>query len=71
MTYAPEINKRCRPHFLSTNHSWKVDETYLKLKGENHYLYRAIDSKGNTLDFFLSPKKDAKAATTFLFSVNL
>lgn len=67
MAYAPEINKRCRPHLRSSNDSWKVDETYLKVKGKNHYLYRAIDSKGNTLDFFLSPKRDGEAATSFLY----
>ena len=67
IAYSPEINKRCRPHLRSSNDSWKVDETYLKVKGKNHYLYRAIDSKGNTLDFFLSPKRDAEAATRFLW----
>ncbi|OUB82186.1 IS6 family transposase, partial [Bacillus thuringiensis serovar medellin] len=43
-----------------------VDETYLRIKGENMYLYRAVDSEGNTLDFYLSKKRDAKAAKRFL-----
>jgi IS6 family transposase len=49
-----------------TNDSWRVDETYIKIKGENMYLYRAVDSEGNTLDFYLSKKRDAKAAKCFL-----
>lgn len=69
ITYSPEINKRCRPHLGSTNDSWKVDETYIKIKGKNRYLYRAIDSKGNTLDFLLTAKRDAKAAKRFLWKV--
>jgi transposase, IS6 family len=44
--YAPEIDKRCRPYLKSTNDSWKVDETYVKVKGKWKYLYRAIDSDG-------------------------
>jgi transposase, IS6 family len=54
--YAPELDKRIRPHLNSTNDSWKVDETYIKVKGIWKYLYRAIDSQGNTLDFMLSAK---------------
>ncbi len=69
VAYSPEINKRCRPHLRSTNDSWKVDETYIKIKGKNRYLYRAIDSKGNTLDFLLTAKRDAKAAKRFLWKV--
>ncbi|MCQ6307578.1 IS6 family transposase, partial [Bacillus cereus] len=46
--------------------SWRVDETYIKIKGEKMYLYRAIDSEGNTIDFYLSRKRDAKAAKCFL-----
>ena len=69
MVYAPEINKRYRPHLRLGNDSWKVDETYLKVKGKNRYLYRAIDSKGNTLDFLLTAKRDAKAAKRFLSKV--
>lgn len=66
MTYAPEINKRCRKHKCSSNDSWKVDETYIKVKGEWKYLYCAIDSDGNTIDFLLTAKRDTKAAKRFL-----
>src|SRR6516225_6202774 len=49
--YAPEIHKRCRPHRKSTNKSYRTDETYMKVKGQDHYLYRAVDSTGQTIDF--------------------
>ena len=65
MRYAPEIDKRIRPHLRSTNDSWQVDETYIKVKGAGKYLYRAVDSNGNTLDFMLSAKRDAPAAERF------
>ncbi|GHP00209.1 hypothetical protein KSF_102560 [Reticulibacter mediterranei] len=45
--YAPELEKRCRSHLKTTTDSWRVDETYVKIKGEWAYLYRAVDSKGN------------------------
>ncbi|MES5913456.1 IS6 family transposase [Bacillus cereus group sp. FL70] len=64
--YGPELNERIRTHLKLTNNSWRVDETYIKTKGENMYLYRAIDSEGNTIDFYLSRKRDAKAAKCFL-----
>ncbi len=64
--YAPELDKRCRPHLKPTKDSWRVDETYIKVKGENRYLYRAVDSEGNTLDFLLTAKRDAPAAKRFL-----
>jgi transposase, IS6 family len=67
--YAPELDKRIRPHLSSTNDSWKVDETYIKVKGAWKYLYRAIDSEGKTLDFMLSAKRDAKAAKRFFRKV--
>ena len=40
--YGPELNERIRKHLKSTNDSWRVDETYIKIKGEKMYLYRAI-----------------------------
>src|SRR5579884_1161962 len=64
--YGPELNERIRNHLKRTNDSWRVDETYIKIKGENMYLYRAIDSEGNTIDFYLSSKRDTKAAKRFL-----
>jgi hypothetical protein len=52
-TYAPEIEKRIRPHLRSSNGSWRVDETYVRVKGRWTYLYRAVDSRGQTIDFLL------------------
>ncbi|WP_346294459.1 IS6 family transposase [Sphaerothrix gracilis] len=66
LQYGPELDQRCRPHLRVPNDSWKVDETYVKVKGEWKYLYRAIDSSGQTLDFMLSAKRDTKAAKRFL-----
>jgi transposase, IS6 family len=63
--YAPELEKRIRPHLRMTNGSWRVDETYIRVKGEWVYLYRAVDAAGQTIDFLLSPKRDAAAAKRF------
>jgi transposase-like protein len=63
--YSPEIDKRFRPHLRLTNDSWRVDETYILVKGKQKYLYRAVDSQGNTLDFLLTAKRDALAAKRF------
>ncbi len=52
-------------YLSQTNDSWRVDETYIKVKGEWKYLYRAVDSTGNTIDFMLSAKSDAQAAERF------
>ncbi|MBD1851449.1 IS6 family transposase [Leptolyngbya sp. FACHB-711] len=69
LKYAPELNKRIRPHLKPTNDSWRVDETYIKAKGVWKYLYRAVDSEGNTLDFMLSAQRGGKAAARFLRKV--
>lgn len=42
------------------------DETYIKVNGRWAYLYRAVDSKGRTIDFYLSPRRNSKAAYRFL-----
>ncbi len=46
--YAPELEKRCRPHLKVPNDSWRVDETYVKIKTTWMYLYRAVDSRSAT-----------------------
>jgi transposase-like protein len=66
---APELDKQIRPHLKPTNDSWRVDETYIKIKGMWKYLYRAVDSAGHTLDFMLSAKRDGKAAARFFRKV--
>jgi transposase, IS6 family len=63
--YAPELEKRIRLHLRLTNDSYRVDETYVKIKGEWKFLYRAVDSTGQTIDFMLSAKRDARAAKRF------
>jgi len=69
LKFAPELDKRLRPHLSETNDSWRVDETYIEVKGGWKYLYRAVDSIGNTLDFMLSAKRDGKAAARFFRKV--
>src|ERR1700758_1395285 len=64
--YAPELERRLRRHLKPTNDSWRVDETYVRVKGKWVYLYRAVDSAGATIDFLLSAKRDAAAAERFL-----
>jgi len=64
-TLRSRTGKRCRPHFKATTDSWKVDETSIKVKKEWKYLYRAVDSRGNTLDFMLSPTREGEAAKHF------
>ena len=63
--YAPPIDTKIRPHLKRTGKSWRVDETVLKVKGKWTYLYRAVDKDGNTLDFLLGAKPDARAASRF------
>ncbi len=63
--YAPELVKRCRLHLKATTDSWRVDETYVKVRKIWMYLYRAVDSEGNTLEFLLSTTRDAEAAKRF------
>jgi transposase-like protein len=63
--YAPELEKRIRSHLRMTTGSWRVDETYIRVKGEWVYLYRAVDASGQTIDFLLSTKRDAAAAKRF------
>jgi transposase-like protein len=63
--YSPILSIKLRKHLKPTNDSWRMDETYLKIKGVNHYLYRAVDSEGQTIDFWLSDHRDKKTAKKF------
>ena len=63
--YSPDIAKAAQTRKQSTAGSWRVDETYIKVKGTWMYLYRAIDKHGKTLDFMLSKRRDKAAARLF------
>ena len=63
--YAAELEKRTRPHLRMSNGSWRVDETYVRVKGRWTYLYRAVDSRGQTIDFLLAARRDTAAAKRF------
>jgi IS6 family transposase len=69
LKFSPELDKRIQPFLNPTNDSWHVDETYIEVRGEWKYLYRAVDSEGNTLNFMLSAKRDGKAAAHFFRKV--
>ena len=61
----PRTEQALPPHLKPTNKSYRTDETYIKVKGEDKYLYRAVDSTGQTIDFLLTAKRDAAGAKRF------
>jgi transposase-like protein len=62
---APEFEKCWRPFANPAGQSWRIDETYVKIRGEWCYLYRAVDRAGWTVDFRLSSNRDVAAAKAF------
>ena len=66
ITYAPEFAKQFRRRQCPVGRSWRMDETYVKIKGKWAYLSRAVDKEGHTIDFLLTPTRDRDAAEAFL-----
>jgi len=64
--YTPDFEKRSRRFARTVGGSWRIDETYIKVRGEWMYLYRAVDKAGKTVGFYLSRKRDVNAAKAFL-----
>ena len=63
---APQPEKAFRRRKKRPGDRWRLDETYIKVKGTWKYFYRAVDKQGNTIDFLLTAKRDKKAALRFL-----
>jgi putative transposase len=63
--YAPQLESAFRARKRAVGSRWRMDETYLKVKGEDVYLYRAVDTEGHTVDFMVSHKRDKAAALAF------
>jgi transposase-like protein len=63
--YVPEFEKRWRRYTRRIVSSWRVDETYIPIRGKWHYLYRAVDKQGKTVDFLLRRDRGIAAAQAF------
>ena len=63
--FLPLIGNMARKHKRPVGGSWRMDETYIKVKGVWKYLYRAVDKHGKTVDFLLTPKRDMVAVKRF------
>ena len=64
--YAPLLEQQFRTHKRPVGPSWRLDETYVKVKGSWKYLYRAVDKAGAIVDFLLTARRDRQAALRFL-----
>jgi transposase-like protein len=58
-----------RKYLIPTNDSWRVDETYIKIKVKWCYLYRAVESEGSTINFWISENRDKKSACSVISEI--
>jgi len=65
LEYAPLLEEKSRKYKKQVHSSWRMDETYIKVKGRWRYLYRAVDKYGKTVDFMLRARRDKSAALKF------
>lgn len=63
--YAPLLEQKARRYKNPVHRSWRMDETYIKIKGNWRYLYRSVDKYGKTIEFMVSKKRDGAAAKAF------
>ena len=64
--YVPQLEKELRTKKRKPCARWRLDETYIKVKGQWKYYYRTVNKKGETIDFLLTAKRDKRAALRFL-----
>src|SRR4029450_7852112 len=64
--YGPEVYRRRSGELKGKASTWHMDETFVRIAGKNKYLFRAVDSRGQTVDFYLSETRDRESAKTFL-----
>ena len=64
--YGPEVHRRLRGNVKQKSSTWHMDETFVRISGRWLYLFRAVDSQGQTVDFYLSETRDREAAKRFL-----
>ena len=67
LKYVPLLDQAFRGRKRRVGSSWRMDETYVRIRGQWKYLYRAVDKAGNIVDFLLTAKRDRKAALRFLY----
>src|SRR6266571_7496810 len=66
LKYSPQLEEAFHRRKCAVWVSWRMDETYIKVKGQWYYLYHAVDKAGQTIDFLLTEQRDERAAKRFL-----